>query len=295
VRSTQAEAQAPRRLAIAGAATAAVPAVAIALVYAPVFAHGVQVWLSDQELSFGFLVPPTAALMIALRWRDLKAASGPGHPLGLALLAAGLALLLAGARTNVHALEGASFLPVAVGAVAYLHGVGTARLTALPLALTAGALSVYRGLLAPLGFAMQQVTAQASALTATAAGVPVRRSGVDLFTSSVHLVVAQACSGMDSLLALLCLGALFVGLVRASLVRRALLIALVLPIILVANVLRVSLVLVLSGPFGQAVAQGVLHEMLSGSLFVAATLLFVAAGFALRCVPSFNGGSSSPA
>jgi exosortase len=233
--------------------------------------------------------------MIALRWRELKAASGPGHPVGLALLGAGLALLVAGGRGRVHALEGASFLPVAVGAVAYLFGVASARLAALPLALTAGALSLYRGLLAPLGFAMQQATAQASAVAAAVAGVPVRRSGVDLFTSSVHLVVAQACSGMDSLLALLCLGILFIGLVRAALFRRLLLIALVLPIILVANVLRVTLVLVLSGPFGQAVTQGLPHEMLSASLFVAATLLFVAAGFALRCVPSFTAGSSSPA
>jgi exosortase len=287
---TRADAPRPLRLAVAVA-----PAIAMALVYAPVLAHGVDVWRSDEELSFGFLVPPAAAAMLALRRRELAAASGPGNPLGLAALVAGLALLVAGTRSNVHALAGASFLPVALGAAASLHGMATVRLAALPVALTAGALSLYRGLLAPLGFAMQQVTAQASALAAAAAGVPVRRSGVDLFTSNVHLVVAQACSGMDSLLALLCLGALFVGLVRVSLGRRLLLIALVLPIVLVANVLRVTLVLVLSGPLGQAVAQGLLHDLLSASLFVAATILFVAAGLALRCVPRLPAGSSSPA
>lgn len=268
---------------------------AIALVYLPVLAHGLDVWRSDQELSFGILVPPAAASLLFLRRRDLAAASGPGHPLGLALLGGGLVLLVAGARAGVHALAGASLLPVALGAVAYLHGTGAARVAALPVGLTAGALSLYRGLLAPLGFALQQLTAQASAVAAGTAGVPVRRSGVDLFTSNVHLVVTQACSGMDSLLALLCLGALFIGLVRASLGRRLLLIALVLPIVLVANVLRVTLVLVLSGPFGQAVAQGFLHEALSATLFVAATFLFVAAGLALRCVPFFSAGSSSPA
>jgi exosortase len=288
--STRAEAPRPLRL-----AAAAAPAIAIALVYAPVFAHGVDVWRSDEELSFGFLVPPAAAAMLAFRRRDLAAASGPGHSLGLAALAAGLGLLVAATRGNVHALAGASFLPVALGAAGYLHGMAAVRLAALPVALTAGALSLYRGLLAPLGFAMQQVTAQASALTAGAVGVPVRRSGVDLFTSNVHLVVAQACSGMDSLLALLCLGALFIGLVRASLGRRLLLIALVLPIVLAANVLRVTLVLVLSGPFGQAVAQGLLHDLLSASLFIAATMLFVSAGLALRCLPQLTAGSSSPA
>jgi exosortase len=233
--------------------------------------------------------------MLALRWPALVAAAGPGHAGGLPLLAAGLAVLVAGTRTGVHALAGASLLPVALGTLAYLHGAGVARLAAPAVAIVAGGLSLYRGLLAPLGFALQQVTAQASAAAVGAAGVPVRRSGVDLFTSDAHLVVAQACSGLDSLLALLCLGAVFVGLVRATLARRLLLMGLVLPIVLVANVLRVTLVLLLSQPFGRAVAQGVLHDLLSASLFVAATLLFLAAGLALRCVPSFAARSWSSA
>jgi exosortase len=272
---------------------AVAPAAAIAAVYLPVLAHGVEVWRTDQELSFGFLVVPAAAALLFLRRRALAAAAGPGHPLGLALLAVGLLLLVAAARTNVHALAGASLAPVALGAAFYLHGPGAARLAALPIGLVAAGLSLYRGLLAPLGFALERVTAQAAAAVATTAGVPVQRSGVDLFTSNVHLVVAEACSGMDSLVALLCVGALFVGVVRASLARRALLIGLVLPIILVANVLRVTLVLLLSQPFGLAVAEGLLHELLSASVFVAATALFLAAGLALRCVPTLAGSWSS--
>jgi exosortase len=184
----------------------------------------------------------------------------------------------------VHALAGASLLPVVLGGVAFLHGIGPARVAALPVAVLTGSLSLYRGLLAPLGFALQQVTAQAAAVAASALGVPVHRVGVDLFTADVHLIVAEACSGMDSLLALLSLGLLFVALVRASLARRLLLMALVLPIIVVANVLRVTLVLVLSGPL----AAGLPHDMLSASLFVVATVLFLAAGLALRCVPSWS-------
>jgi exosortase len=274
---------------------AAAPAAAIAIVYAPVLAHGVEVWRSDEELTFGFLVVPAAAALLAIRWRCLATAPAAGDCRGLVALATGLVLLLLASRTNVHALAGASFLPVALGALAYLHGLAAVRLAALPIALVAAGLSLYRGLLAPLGFALQHLTAQAATAAAVGVGVPVRRSGLDLFTSNAHVVVAQSCSGMDSLLALLCVGALFVGLVRASMMRRLLLIAMVLPIILVANVLRVTLVLVLSGPLGLAAAQGVLHELLGASVFVAATVLFLAAGFALRCVPSFAAGSWSPA
>jgi exosortase len=274
--------------------TAAAAAAAITLVYLPVLRHGVDVWRSDQELSFGFLVPPVAAALLASRLRSLLVARADGQLLGLAVLAAGLLLLLVSSRSGVHALAGASLLPVLLGATGFLYGGGVARLIAFPAALLAGGLSLYRGLLDSVGFGLQLLTAQAAAAAATQLGVPVRRSGVDLFAGSLHLVVVQACSGMDSLLALLCLGALFVGLAHASLLRRAALIGLVLPIILAANVLRVTLVVLLSRPLGLAVVQGALHEALSASLFVAATLLFAAAGLALRCVPSLSARPLSP-
>lgn len=274
---------------------AAATVAAIVLVYMPVFAHAVGVWRLDQEFSFGFLVPPVSLGLAAWRWRDLVAARSTGPGASLLVLVAGLLVLVAGSRSDVHALAAISFLPVVLGAVAYLYGVATARLIALPVLLLTGGLSLYRGLLSSVGFALQQLTAEAAAGAATALGVPVRRSGVDLFAGNVHLVVSQACSGMDSLLALLCVALTFTGLVRAPLVRRAILIALVLPIILAANVLRVTLVLVLSQPLGRAVAQGLLHDLLSASLFVAATVLFLVAGFALRCAPSFAVTHSSSA
>lgn len=274
---------------------AAAMVAAIALVYLPVFAHAVSVWRLDQEFSFGFLVPPLSLGLAAWRWRDLVAARGAGPAAAVLVLVAGLLLLLAGSHSDVHALAAVSFLPVVLGAVAYLYGVAAARLVALPVLLLTGGLSLYRGLLSSVGFALQQLTADASAGAATALGVPVRRSGVDLFAGNVHLVVSQACSGMDSLLALLCLGLTFTGLARAPLMRRAILIALVLPIIVAANVLRVTLVLVLSQPLGRAVVEGLLHDLLSASLFVAAAVLFFVAGLALRCAPSFAVTRSSSA
>ena len=270
-------------------------AAAVIFVYLPVFAHAVDVWRLDQEFSFGFLLPPVSLGLAAWRWQELVAARSAGPAASLLVLAAGLLLLVAGTRSDVHALAAVSFLPVVLGSVAYLYGVATARLIVLPTLLLTGGLSLYRGLLSSVGFALQQLTAGAAAGAAAGLGVPVRRSGMDIFAGNVHLVVSQACSGMDSLLALLCLGLTFTGLARAPLVRRAVLIALVLPIILAANVLRVTLVLVLLQPLGRAAAEGLLHDLLSASLFVAATALFVVAGLALRCAPSFAVTHSSSA
>jgi exosortase/archaeosortase family protein len=93
---------------------------------------------------------------------------------------------------------------------------------------------------------------------------------------------------MDSLLALLCLGLAFVALARTSLGRGAALVALILPIVLTANVLRVTLVLTLSRTMGLAIANGLLHQLLSVVVFVVATLLFLLAGIGLRCAPQLG-------
>jgi len=274
-----------------------IPAVAVAaaatVLYLPVLVHAVGVWSVDQELSFGFVVPPAAAGLVWLRWRPLRASLAPGSALGLPLLVGGLLLFVAGLRSGVHAVAGASFLPVALGAAAYLYGVGAARILAAPAALVSAALSLYRGLLAPLGFALQEVTARGSAALASFAGVPVHGSGVDLFVGSVHFVVAESCSGMDSLLALLCLGFLVVALASAGWPRRALLLALVLPVVLVANILRVTAVLALSLPFGTAAAEGVPHESLSAAVFLLAGLILWLACVCLRCQPRFDVTASS--
>jgi exosortase len=257
----------------------------ILVLYVPVFVHAVDVWRSDPEFSFGFVVPPIAIALLWFRRAALASAFGRGSVVGLVPLVGGLALFLVSARTGVHALAGASVLFVGYGVVAYLGGLTAARLTAFPLAFLTAGLSLYRGMFNSLGFALQQMTASASAPLASLMGVPVRQVGVDLFTGNLHLVVAQACSGLDSLVALLCLGAVFVGIGTGSLPRRAALFAVVLPIILAANIVRVTLVLVLFGPLGTSVTDGLVHAGLDVVVFIAAVFTFWFVAGALKCAP----------
>ena len=262
--------------------------VGLAVLYLPVFVHAVGVWRYDQEFTFGFLVPPFTLALLWLQWPRVRDAVLPGTDLGLIPFAAGLLLLVAASHIGVHALAGASFFPTVLGATAFLLGASVARVVLLPAALVTISLSLYRGLLSSLGFALQEITATLATLLANLAGVPVRQSGVHLFVGSFHFVVTEACSGMDSLLALLCLGLAFVALARTSLGRGVALVALILPIVLTANVLRVTLVLTLSRTMGLAIANGLLHQLLSVVVFVVATLLFLLAGIGLRCAPQLG-------
>lgn len=269
---------------ISGSLVAAlVVAAVLALVYLPTFAHALEVWTTDEEFSFAILVPPISLGLLWLRRASIRRSLGRGSNWGLLGVAGGLLMLLVSVRLGVHFIGGASFIVTALGAVAYLYGLPTTRVVTFPVAFLAYGLVLYRGLLNSLGFTLQGITAHASAGAATLVGVPVRREGVDLFVGQFHFVVAEACSGLSSLLALLCLGTLIVGLARTSLIRRLLLLVLVVPIVLVANIVRVTLVLSLAQSFGLGVAYGFVHEFFSIALFLSAFGLFLLAGSVLGC------------
>jgi len=263
----------------------AVVALALVAVYLPTFAHAVGVWIQDEEFSFAFLVPPIALALLWMRRVAIRRALGRGSNLGLIPLAGGLLLLLASARSGVNVVAGASFIVTALGAIAYLYGLRAARATFYPVAFLAFGLCLYRGLLVSLGFTLQTLTATASASTAAHLGVPIHRVGVDLFAGKFHFVVAEACSGMSSLLALLCLGTVMVGLSQSPMSRRLLMIVLIVPIVLVANIVRVTLVLTLSQVVGLAVVNSIIHGAFSAIIFLIAFGLFFLAGKVLRCSP----------
>jgi len=255
------------------------------LAYAPTFLHALSVWGSDSEFSFAYLSPPIALALLWVRRDVLRGPARQGTRAGLVMVAAGLLVLLAATRLGIHALAGLSFWPVTLGLLAYLYGPLVARAACYPVSFFTITLLLYRGLLSDPAFLLQRLTADASAVIASMIGSPVRRVGLDLYVNHAHFVVAEACSGMHSLMALLAVGLAVVGLSRTSLPRQAFLCALFIPIVLFANIIRVTLVLVLSWWYGEGPAHGLFHESLSAVLFLGTFGLFMAAWSRIAATP----------
>jgi exosortase/archaeosortase family protein len=88
------------------------------------------------------------------------------------------------------------------------------------------------------------------------------------------LLVKDACSGMNSLTGLFAVSLLYIYLLRGSSLRYSLaLTAFVAPIAVLGNVLRVMLLVLLTDFFGDAVAQGFIHELAGVFLFAVDLLL----------------------
>lgn len=247
----------------------------LAIVYAPVFADFVTAWLSYEEYNYALLVPLISLFLVWRRWPKLRAEPLRPEALGGALFAAGLLMLVVGTAIGVHVAQGLSFIPTLLGLIWFLWGRGPARTLLFPVAYLACGLGLYRGLASSLGFAMQGVTARYAAVVAGWLGAQPHRDGLVLSVGHMQFVVAQTCSGLSSLLALLALGWLIVGEGPGSLRYKILLCLAIAPLALTANIVRVALVLVIARDISEAIAQGFVHGLFSVSIFVFAVMLLL--------------------
>lgn len=110
--------------------------------------------------------------------------------------------------------------------------------------------------------------------TLTMAGYPIGNSGVTIYVANYQLLVEDACAGLNSLVSLSAIGLFYIYMLRGSNIRySALLLALVVPIAVAANCVRVAALVLITYHFGDAAAQGYLHKFAGMVTFTSALLL----------------------
>jgi EpsI family protein len=91
-----------------------------------------------------------------------------------------------------------------------------------------------------------------------------------------EMLVADACSGLNSLYSLFALGLLYTQVVGArSVARTAIVLAAMVPIAIAANIVRVTALVLVTVHYGEEAAQGFLHGFAGMVVFVTALALLV--------------------
>ncbi len=265
--STQVAPRAARTIPIARFAVWALLTIVGGALIAPALIHAVEVWLTTEEFSFGFLVVPVAAGLVWWHRRELRRSIGAGANNGLLVVFGGLAVYVLAERADINALSGLAVVPLIWGTIVFLWGWSAGRVLAFPIGFLGFGLALYRGLLDTVGFTLQRITATGAADVVSAIGVPVIRDGLVLYNDHFAFVVAQPCSGMSSLVSLLALASLWVHLAQGTLFGRLAVLASVLPLVILANTTRVALVMLIAWWMGQDAAMGFFHGASSMLLF----------------------------
>jgi exosortase len=159
----------------------------------------------------------------------------------------------------------------------FYWGPGVMRRLWFPIIYLAFLIKPPYGLVAEMTQPLKIAISGASVEILYAVGYPIAGSGVLIQVAQYELLVKQACAGLGSLVTLMALGLLYVHLTQPSSRGRNLaLILSIIPIALLANLLRVIILVLLTYHFGDAVAQSFAHDLAGIVTFALSMLGLVA-------------------
>jgi exosortase len=241
--------------------------------YSSIFLElGLQ-WWRDPNFSHGFLVPPFIAFVL---WRSRHSFLAlPGRPSswGLLILVFGLCVLAAGSLGAEVFLSRLSLLPLIAGLLVLFFGWHYLRSALFPLCLLFLMIPIPSLLFNPATLPLQLLASKMAAATLPVFGVPVFREGNIINLPAMSLEVAQACSGVRSLFALITLAVIYGYLAEnVRWIRIALVLAAV-PIAIATNGLRIIGTGLLVQYWNPDKASGFFHEFSGGLLFLISLLM----------------------
>ena len=216
-----------------------------------------------------------------------RPASEISHPVSLALggiaMAASLAIYVFGRAYDYLIFEAAGLYGALLTFLALTLGFKTVLRNAFPL--------VYLAFLIPIpGWIIDAITAPLQHFISYAAtGIlrffeyPVSRTGVAIEVGQYRLLVEQACSGMNSIIGLTAVTLFYIYVLHRASWKYALLLgAMILPVAIFVNFIRVMVLILVTYHYGDAVAQGIFHNTAGMVLFAFALGLIFLIDFTLR-------------
>jgi exosortase len=243
-------------------------------------------WANDDNYSHGFLIPPIAAYFAYERRHDLMRLRLQPSWAGLPIVLGGLAMLVAGILGAEFFLSRVSMIVVLAGSVVLLAGWRQLRVLAFPIAFLLLMVPIPAIVFNQIAFPLQLFASRFGVSVMELFRVPVLREGNVITLANTSLEVAEACSGIRSLISLLTLGIVYGYFTDSRTWVRVIIAASTVPIAIFANGLRVAGTGILAHRYGPETAVGFFHTFSGWVVFLAAfAMLFVVVRGLRRLAP----------
>jgi exosortase len=154
-----------------------------------------------------------------------------------------------------------AFVLTLIGIVLLTLGRSPFRILAFPLLFLFLMVPLPQSLVNIVAFPLQLTAAELAVTTLHALGIPVLLEGNIIHLSNNQLFVAEACSGLRSLMALGTLGVVFAYFFRTNFIERTVLIVSTIPIAIFVNAFRVGLSGYLTHHYGSNAVEGAIHQI----------------------------------
>lgn len=258
----------------------AIAAAAGLVLFWPTLAGLWSQWMEDSDFSHGIVVVAISGALLYNRRHELGALPARRSLAGLGVLLLCLLLHAVGLRTVTRIIERLTMWGALVGSVWLLYGGRVVWSRPFPYLYLLLCIPPPFFLLNPVRLALKNFATRLSADALIVLGVPATPEGNVLAIGECRLEVADACSGIRSLMAVTATGILLAYLLRMGVWKGTLLTALAVPITVLVNVLRLVVVAVALTSFDIDLTSGWQHDMVGFAVFgISLTLLFVTSRF----------------
>jgi exosortase len=263
------------------------------LLYASVMKLLVLQWWTDADYCHGLFVPLFSGYIL---WRErerwTRIEIKPTN-FGFVVMIGAIGLLLLGSLGAEMFISRFSLLVLLVGIILFLGGWRMLRAVSFPLGYLMWMIPIPVIIYNQITFPLQLIASRLATSCLELAQVPVLRDGNILILSNYSLEVVEACSGIRSLVTLMALAVAYGYLVSPRRWVRYVLAALMVPIAVLTNAIRIMGAGILARHFGPAAAEGFLHEFSGWAIFLVALLLMFGSYWVLRYIDERRGKAAN--
>jgi len=250
----------------------------ILLVYVSIIQGMVLDWYNDDNYSHGFLVPFISGWFVWTNWEKISLAEVRPALRGLPVIVCALLLLVLAWFGTEYFTMRSSMIVLLAGGILFIYGVEVFRELRLPLGYLFFMVPVPYIIYDAVAFSLKMFVSWLSVNVLQFIGLLVMREGNIIQFPNITLEVADACSGLRSLVSLLALSVAISFISQKKTWKRWVLALSAVPVAVLTNALRVIVTGILSKYYGQAAAEGFFHEFAGMMVFgVALAMLGVIA------------------
>lgn len=229
------------------------------LVILPVLPDLFRGWFSHTDNMHGLFVPFIALYFAWKKKEEVYDTEPHGSAWGGAVLIVSLVVYLMSYLGGIQFVSRLMIVCSLIGLVWTCYGLQVVQLFLFPLGFLFFMVPVPETLVGTISFPLQMMATNISSLFLNLLSIPVYQEGNLLYFAQVQLEIAEACSGIRSIVALLMLAVLMTSFSTSRKLFKALLVLCSVPVAMLANIVRVILTGLLAHFYGGDLARSFLH------------------------------------
>jgi exosortase len=242
----------------------------------------------DSFYSHGWLIPAASAWLIWQRRERLQRIAPQASFAGLCLLVPSVVLHVIATWWRLGFVSGFAMVGAVWGLIWTVWGRDVLKALRFPLAFLLFMVPLPGVLLIAASFTMKLTAASWATQLLNLLGLQAVQTGSTIHVPGASVIVDDACSGLRSLISLIALSTWWTALLppAARLRHKLAMVAASIPLALVANMVRIVILVFVSAVYGTAAAEGFMHD---GSGFVVFGVAVAALAWLSRRLVRFPG------